>query len=194
MSQIQPKRCSWCGSDALYTAYHDNEWGVPNFDDTSLFEFMLLEGAQAGLSWITVLKKRVGYKRAFDGFNAEKIARYGKRDINRLLNDSGIIRNRLKVESVVTNAQAFLDVKDRHDSFAAYAWRFVDGRPMQNRFSSLKEVPASTAVSDAMSKQLKKDGFRFVGSTICYAYMQATGMVNDHVVSCYRHYTCASLA
>ena len=194
MSQIQLKRCSWCGSDALYTAYHDNEWGVPNFDDASLFEFMLLEGAQAGLSWITVLKKRVGYQRAFDGFNAEKIAHYGKRDINRLLNDSGIIRNRLKIESAVTNAQAYLDIKDRHDSFASYVWRFVDGRPVQNRFRSLKKVPASTAVSDAMSKQLKKDGFRFVGSTICYAYMQATGMVNDHMVSCHRHFACARLA
>nr|MCS5574164.1 DNA-3-methyladenine glycosylase I [Pseudomonadales bacterium] len=137
MSQIQLKRCSWCGSDALYTAYHDNEWGVPNFDDASLFEFLLLEGAQAGLSWITVLKKRVGYRRAFDGFNAEKIARYDKRDINRLLNDSGIIRNRLKIESAVTNAQAYLDIKDRHDSFASYVWRFVDGRPVQNRFRSL---------------------------------------------------------
>ena len=194
MSQIQPKRCSWCGSDALYTAYHDNEWGVPNFDDASLFEFLLLEGAQAGLSWITVLKKRVGYRRAFDGFNAEKIARYGKRDINRLLNDSSIIRNRLKIESAVTNAQAYLDIKDRHDAFAGYVWRFVDGRPVQNRFRSLKKVPASTAVSDAMSKQLKKDGFRFVGSTICYAYMQATGMVNDHMVSCHRYFACARLA
>ena len=194
MSQIQLKRCSWCGSDALYTAYHDNEWGVPNFDDASLFEFLLLEGAQAGLSWITVLKKRVGYRRAFDGFNAEKIARYGKRDINRLLNDSGIIRNRLKIESAVTNAQAYLDIKDRHESFAGYVWRFVDGRPVQNRFRTLKKVPASTVVSDAMSKQLKKDGFRFVGSTICYAYMQATGMVNDHMVSCHRHFACARLA
>ena len=194
MSQIQLKRCSWCGSDALYTAYHDNEWGVPNFDDASLFEFLLLEGAQAGLSWITVLKKRVGYRRAFDGFNAEKIARYGNRDINRLLNDSGIIRNRLKIESAVTNAQAYLDIKDRHDSFAGYVWRFVDGRPVQNRFRSLKKVPASTAVSDAMSKQLKKEGFRFIGSTICYAYMQATGMVNDHMVSCHRHFACARLA
>ena len=194
MSQIQPKRCSWCGSDALYTAYHDNEWGVPNFDDASLFEFLLLEGAQAGLSWITVLKKRVGYRRAFDGFNAEKIAHYGKRDINRLLNDSGIIRNRLKIESAVTNAQAYLDIKDRHDSFAGYVWRFVDGRPVQNRFRSLKKVPASTAVSDAMSKQLKKEGFRFIGSTICYAYMQATGMVNDHMVSCHRHFACTRLA
>ena len=194
MSQVLTKRCSWSGNEPIYVAYHDNEWGVPNFDDTSLFEFLILEGAQAGLSWITILKKRNGYQRAFDGFDAEKIARYGKRDINRLLQDSSIIRNRLKIESTVNNARAFLDIKNRNDSFADYVWQFVDRRPRQNRFRTLKNVPASTVISDAMSKQFKKDGFRFFGSTICYAYMQATGMVNDHLVDCYRHNACAEMA
>ena len=193
MSEIEPKRCNWCGNDPVYIAYHDLEWGVPNFNDATLFEFLILEGAQAGLAWITVLKKREGYKRAFDGFDVQKIASYGKREITRLLNDDRIIRNRLKVESTVTNAQAFLDIKDRHRNFADYIWQFVDGTPIQNRFRSSQSVPATTSVSDAMSKQLKKDGFRFVGSTICYAYMQATGMVNDHLIDCHRHEICAGL-
>ena len=194
MNEMIPKRCDWCGTEPIYVEYHDSEWGVPNFDDASLFEFLLLEGAQAGLSWITVLKKREGYRQAFDGFDAEKIARYGQDDVNRLLQNSGIIRNRLKVESAVTNACAFLDIKERYSSFSDYVWQFVGGLPRQNRFRSLKQVPAMTSVSDAMSKQLKKDSFRFVGSTICYAYMQATGMVNDHLVDCHRHEACAELS
>ena len=194
MNEVIPRRCNWCGTEPIYVEYHDSEWGVPNFDDASLFEFLLLEGAQAGLSWITVLKKREGYRQAFDGFDAEKIARYGQDDVNRLLQNSGIIRNRLKVESAVTNAHAFLDIKERYSSFSDYVWQFVGGLPRQNRFRSLKQVPAMTSVSDAMSKQLKKDGFRFVGSTICYAYMQATGMVNDHLVDCHRHEACAELS
>ena len=194
MNEMIPRRCDWCGTEPIYVEYHDSEWGVPNFDDAGLFEFLLLEGAQAGLSWITVLKKREGYRQAFDGFDAEKIARYGQDDVNRLLQNSGIIRNRLKVESAVTNACAFLDIKERYSSFSDYVWQFVGGLPRQNRFRSLKQVPAMTSVSDAMSKQLKKDGFRFVGSTICYAYMQATGMVNDHLVDCHRHEACAELS
>ena len=194
MNEMIPRRCDWCGTEPIYVEYHDSEWGVPNFDDASLFEFLLLEGAQAGLSWITVLKKREGYRQAFDGFDAEKIARYGQDDVNRLLQNSGIIRNRLKVESAVTNACAFLDIKERYSSFSDYVWQFVGGLPRQNRFRSLKQVPAMTSVSDAMSKQLKKDGFRFVGSTICYAFMQATGMVNDHLVDCHRHEACAELS
>ena len=194
MNEMIPRRCDWCGTEPIYVEYHDSEWGVPNFDDASLFEFLLLEGAQAGLSWITVLKKREGYRQAFDGFDAEKIARYGQDDVNRLLQNSGIIRNRLKVESAVTNACAFLDIKERYSSFSDYVWQFVGGLPRQNRFRSLKQVPAMTSVSDAMSKQLKKDSFRFVGSTICYAYMQATGMVNDHLVDCHRHEACAELS
>ena len=193
MNEVIARRCDWCGTEPIYVEYHDSEWGVPNFDDASLFEFLLLEGAQAGLSWITVLKKREGYRQAFDGFDAEKIARYGQDDVNRLLQNSGIIRNRLKVESAVTNARAFLDIKERYSSFSDYVWQFVGGLPRQNRFRSLKQVPAMTSVSDAMSKQLKKDSFRFVGSTICYAYMQATGMVNDHLVDCHRHEACAEL-
>ena len=194
MNEVITRRCDWCGTEPIYVEYHDSEWGVPIFDDASLFEFLLLEGAQAGLSWITVLKKREGYRQAFDGFDAEKIARYGQLDVNRLLQNSGIIRNRLKVESAVTNACAFLDIKERYSSFSDYVWQFVGGLPRQNRFRSLKQVPAMTSVSDAMSKQLKKDGFRFVGSTICYAYMQATGMVNDHLVDCHRHEACAELS
>ena len=194
MNEVIARRCDWCGTEPIYVEYHDSEWGVPNFDDASLFEFLLLEGAQAGLSWITVLKKREGYRQAFDGFDAEKIARYGQDDVNRLLQNSGIIRNRLKVESAVTNACAFLDIKERYSSFSDYVWQFVGGLPRQNRFRSLKQVPAMTSVSDAMSKQLKKDGFRFVGSTICYAFMQATGMVNDHLVDCHRHEACAELS
>ena len=194
MNEVISRRCDWCGTEPIYVEYHDSEWGVPNFDDASLFEFLLLEGAQAGLSWITVLKKREGYRQAFDGFDAEKIARYGQDDVNRLLQNSGIIRNRLKVESAVTNACAFLDIKERYSSFSDYVWQFVGGLPRQNRFRSLKQVPAMTSVSDAMSKQLKKDGFRFVGSIICYAFMQATGMVNDHLVDCHRHEACAELS
>lgn len=188
------KRCDWCVGDPLYVTYHDEEWGTPNHDDQSLFEFLILEGAQAGLSWITILKKREGYRAAFDGFDPEKIARYRPARVEKLLGNAAIVRNRLKIESTISNARAFLDVREREGSFDNYIWKFVDHEPIQNRFRSLKKVPASTPVSDRMSKTMKKDGFRFVGSTICYAYMQATGMVNDHLVSCHRHEVCRKLA
>lgn len=181
------QRCNWCHGDPLYEQYHDQEWGVPCFDDATLFEFIILEGAQAGLSWITVLKKREGYRTAFDGFNPEKMARYSDKKIEKLLTNPAIIRNRLKVQSAVKNAKAYLDIVERHDSFSDYLWQFVDGTPTVNHFHSMSEVPASTPESDIMSKTLKKDGFSFVGSTICYAHMQATGMVNDHLVTCPRH-------
>ncbi len=180
------KRCAWCGDDPLYVAYHDTEWGVPVHDDRLLFEFLILEGAQAGLSWITILKKREAYRHAFAAFNAEKVARYDSRDIARLLGDAGIVRNRLKIGAAINNAQRFLDVQAAFGSFDAYIWRFVDGRPLQNRRKTLKDVPATTKESDALSKDLKARGFKFVGSTICYAHMQATGMVNDHVADCFR--------
>jgi len=167
---------------------------MPNFDDRQLFEFLLLEGAQAGLAWITVLKKREGYRKAFSQFDPLRIARYDKRRLERLLQNPNIIRNRLKVESAVSNARAYLSILETHDSFADYIWQFVDHQPVQNRFRSMKQVPANTPVSDAMSRQLKKDGFRFVGTTICYAYMQATGMVNDHLVSCFRHDECRQVS
>ena len=181
------RRCGWCGEDALYVAYHDKEWGVPVHDDRRLFEFLILEGAQAGLSWITILRKRENYRQAFAGFDAGKVARFGARDVARLLADPGIVRNRLKVGAAISNAQRFLDVQEAFGSFDAYIWRFVDGRPIINRWKSLKQVPASTQASDALSRDLKQRGFKFVGSTICYAHMQATGMVNDHLVGCFRH-------
>jgi DNA-3-methyladenine glycosylase I len=181
------KRCSWAGDDALYRAYHDAEWGVPLHDDRALFEFLILEGAQAGLSWITILKKRENYRAAFDGFDAARVARYDANQIESLLQNPGIVRNRLKVQSAVVNAQKFLEVQQEFGSFDAFVWRFVDGKPRQNAWRSMAEVPASTAESNAMSKELKKRGFKFVGSTICYAFMQATGMVNDHTTDCYRH-------
>jgi len=168
-------------------AYHDEEWGTPLHDDQKLFEFLILEGAQAGLSWRTILHKRDNYRRAFHRFDPEKVARYGARDVKRLLGDAGIVRNRLKIESSIDNAKRFLEVQEEHGSFDAYIWSFVGGKPIVNRWEMLKSIPASTPESDAMSKALKKLGFRFVGSTICYAFMQATGMVNDHVVGCYRH-------
>lgn len=181
------KRCDWCRGNPLYEKYHDEEWGVPCYDDRTLFEFLLLEGAQAGLSWITVLKKREGYRKAFDQFDPEKIARYSDKKIEKLLANPDIIRNRLKVQSAIKNAQAYLRIVESRSSFSDYLWQFVDGEPVQNRFKTLKDVPASTPVSDVMSKTLKKDGFSFVGTTICYAHMQATGMVNDHLISCPRH-------
>ena len=167
--------------------YHDTEWGVPQHDDRGLFEFLILEGAQAGLSWSTILNKRDGYRRAFDGFNPARVAEYGTADVRALLADDGIVRNRLKIESAVTNARAFLDVQREFGTFDAYIWRFVGGRPLLRRRSSASRIPAHTAESDAMSAGLKNRGFRFVGSTICYAFMQATGMVNDHVTTCFRH-------
>lgn len=186
-------RCHWAEGDPLYEAYHDEEWGVPNYDDDSLFEFLILEGAQAGLAWITILRKREGYRKAFSNFDAEKIARYRPAKIEKLLLNPNIIRNRLKVEATVTNAKAFLDMQEKHGSFRDYVWQFVDGKPIQNKFRTMKKVPATSKISDAMSKQMKKDGFKFVGSTICYAYMQATGMVNDHLVSCHRYEPCQRL-
>jgi DNA-3-methyladenine glycosylase I len=184
-----PKRCDWVSDDPLYLTYHDTEWGVPLYDDQRLFEFLILEGMQAGLSWITILKKRENYRKLLSNFDAEKIARFKQADINRLLQNPGIIRNKLKVNSIVTNARAYLDVME-HGSFAEYIWRFVDGEPIVNKFRALKDVPSSTTISDLMSKDLKKKGFKFVGSTICYAYMQATGMVNDHVTNCFRYKEC----
>jgi len=180
-------RCTWAGTDPLYVAYHDTEWGVPVHDDQRLFEFLILEGAQAGLSWITILRKRENYRRAFDNFNAEKVARYTPKKIQQLLQDPGIVRNRLKVQAAITNARAFLDVQEAFGSFDAYSWRFVDGKPIRNRWKSHKEVPAQTPESDAFSKDLKKRGFKFVGSTIVYAHMQACGMVNDHTEDCFRY-------
>jgi DNA-3-methyladenine glycosylase I len=181
------KRCSWSGNDPLYIAYHDEEWGVPVHDDRTLFEFLVLEGAQAGLSWITILRKRDAYRRAFDGFDPATVARYDKRKVRSLLADAGIVRNRAKIESAVKNARAFLDVQAEFGSFDAYQWRFVEGRPLQNRRRTTAQIPARTAESDAMSKDLKSRGFSFVGSTIVYAHMQAVGMVNDHLVDCFRH-------
>ncbi len=181
------RRCTWAGSDPLYCAYHDEEWGVPLHDDRALFEFLILEGAQAGLSWITILRKRPAYRVAFDHFEPARIARYGTGKIESLLQDAGIVRNRLKVQAAVTNARKFLDVQEEFGSFDAFIWRFVDGAPRQNRWRAHREIPAQTQESDAMSKELKRRGFKFVGSTICYAYMQAVGMVNDHTVDCYRH-------
>ncbi|HEV2327533.1 MAG TPA: DNA-3-methyladenine glycosylase I [Verrucomicrobiae bacterium] len=179
-------RCPW-STDELYNRYHDEEWGVPVHDDRLLFEFLILEGAQAGLSWRTVLNKRENYRKAFDQFDAEKIARYNEAKIAGLMRDGGIIRNNLKIRSAVQNARAFLKVRDEFGTFDAYQWRFVEGKPIINHRKSIKEAPASTKISDAMSKDLLKRGFKFVGSTICYAHMQAVGMVNDHLVSCFRH-------
>jgi DNA-3-methyladenine glycosylase I len=190
----EPKRCGWAGADPLYVEYHDREWGVPVRDDVRLFEFLVLEGAQAGLAWITILRKREAYRRAFAGFDPEVVARLGAKDVARLLRDPGIVRNRLKVESAVTNARAFLAVQDEFGSFAAYQWRFVDGEPRQNRWRSLSEVPPRTPMSDALSRDLKSRGFGFVGSTIVYAHAQAVGMVNDHLVGCFRHREVARLA
>ena len=181
-------RCAWVPTDdPLYIAYHDEEWGVPEYDERRLFEMLLLEGAQAGLSWITILRKRENYRHLFDGFDAEKIARYGPKKIATLLDDPGIVRNRLKVNAAVTNAQLFLDVQNENGSFSDYLWQFVDGKPIINTWQSLSDIPSSTPESDAMSKDLKKRGFKFVGSTICYAYMQSLGMVNDHTTDCFRY-------
>ncbi len=179
-------RCLWCLSDPEYIRYHDEEWGVPVHDDRLLFEMLILEGAQAGLSWLTVLKRREGYREAFDQFDAKKIARYGERKVAALLADPGIIRNRLKVRAAIGNAQAFLAVQKEFGSFDKFIWGFVDGKTLAGRLATLKEAPATTEVSDAMSRELKKRGFRFVGSTICYAFMQAVGMVDDHAPDCFR--------
>ena len=180
-------RCGWGESDPLYVRYHDEEWGVPVHEDRRLFEFLILEGAQAGLSWLTILRKRENYRRAFDQFDPVKIARYQQEKIARLLADEGIIRNRLKINATVTNAAAFLKVQEEFGSFDTYIWQFVNNQATKNRRLSLKEIPAKTVESDAMSKDLSRRGFKFVGSTICYAFMQACGLVNDHIVSCFRY-------
>jgi DNA-3-methyladenine glycosylase I len=180
-------RCGWSLSDPLYTAYHDEEWGVPVHDDRRLFEMLILEGAQAGLSWITILRKRENYRAAFQRFDPRRIAAYDARKKKSLLSDSGIVRNRLKIEATISNARAFLAVQKEFGSFDSYIWQFTGGKPTMNRWNSLKEIPPKTPESDAMSKDLTHRGFRFVGSTICYAFMQATGMVNDHITPCFRH-------
>jgi DNA-3-methyladenine glycosylase I len=186
-SRVSRQRCPWCGDDPLYVAYHDTEWGVPVRDDRVLFEFLLLEGAQAGLSWITILRKREAYRRAFAGFDPARVARFGARDQARLLADAGIVRNRAKVASAIGNARAFLAVQDEFGSFADYVWRFVDGKPVQNAWRSIQEIQPTTPLSDTISKDLKQRGFKFVGSTIVQSHLQATGMVNDHLLGCFRH-------
>ncbi|MGH1440015.1 MAG: DNA-3-methyladenine glycosylase I [Cellvibrionaceae bacterium] len=181
------KRCSWCGEDPLYQHYHDTEWGVPVYDDATLFEFLLLEGAQAGLSWITILKKREGYRAAFDQFDANKIARYTAKKHEKLLQNPEIVRNKLKVAGFTKNAKAYLAIVKEHGSFSDFIWQFTDGKIIQNKWKTLADIPAKTPEAEAMSKALKKAGFTFVGPTICYAFMQAVGMVNDHVTSCFRY-------
>ena len=180
-------RCAWCGSEPLYVSYHDDEWGVPVHDDRRLFEMLILEGAQAGLSWLTILKKRAQYRRAFHGFEVERVAVYSEDDVQRLLTDSGIVRNRLKIEAAIRNAQRVTEIQEAFGSFDSFIWRYVDHTPRQNAWKSLADLPARNEISDRLSRDLKKRGFNFVGSTICYAFMQAVGMVNDHLVSCFRH-------
>jgi DNA-3-methyladenine glycosylase I len=187
-------RCPWPGQDPLYVAYHDDEWGVPEFDDRALYEKLVLDGFQAGLSWITILRKRDNFRRAFDGFAPEKIARYSPKKIERLMADAGIVRNRLKIAGAVASARAWLDVMEQGPGFSRLLWNFVDGTPKCNSFRTIKQVPAETALSRAISKELAGRGFKFVGPTIVYAFMQATGMVNDHLVSCHRHAACARLS
>lgn len=189
------KRCAWAGDTSLpYIEYHDKEWGVPVWDDQTQFEFLILEGAQAGLSWSTILNKRDGYRKNFANFDVNKVARFTSKRVEKILQDPGIVRNKLKVNSAVTNAKAFLKVQEEYDGFCNYIWGFVDGKPNQNRFRRDSDVPATSKESDALSKDLKKRGFKFVGSTIIYAHMQATGMVNDHVTSCFRHAECKKMA
>jgi DNA-3-methyladenine glycosylase I len=186
-------RCKWCLDDPLYIAYHDEEWGVPLHDERRLFEMLVLEGAQAGLSWLTILKKRENYRKAFENFEPEKVAKYGPAKIHRLLADAGIVRNRLKIESAIRNARAFLDIQDEFGSFDKFLWGLMDSAPTQNAWTSLSQIPARTAESDAVSKALKKRGFNFVGSTICYAFMQSVGMVNDHTTDCFRYHEVQAL-
>lgn len=183
----EQNRCGWGTSDPLYRRYHDEEWGVPVHDDRRLFEFLLLEGAQAGLSWITILRKRDAYRAAFDGFDAEKIAAFDEAKVEALLHDPGIVRNRLKINAFIRNARAYLRVREEFGTFDAYIWQFVGGAPIENRFEQLMDIPAQTPAAVAMSKDLKRRGFTFIGPTICYAFMQACGMVNDHVLTCFRH-------
>jgi len=187
MEFSEKRRCTWCGNDPLYMAYHDEEWGVPVYDDETLFEFLILETFQAGLSWITILRKRENFRKAFDNFDYKKIANYSEDKFNSLLEDTGIIRNKLKIKSAINNAKAFMKVQEEFGSFSNYMWKFTDGKPIQNAFKKSKEVPATTELSDKLSKDLKKRGFKFIGSTTMYAHMQATGMVNDHTTDCFRY-------
>jgi DNA-3-methyladenine glycosylase I len=180
------QRCAWVSNDPIYINYHDHEWGVPIYDDRLLFEFLILEGAQAGLNWLAILKRREQYRLAFDHFDAEKIAKYDDKKYQAILTDSGVIRNRLKIQSAITNAQAYLKIKNEHNSFSDYLWQFVNGTQIKNQWGDHKQIPTTTEISDALSRDLKKRGFKFVGSTICYAYMQAVGMVNDHLTTCFR--------
>lgn len=186
-SDAKLTRCSWCGDDPLYVSYHDNEWGVPVRDDRKHFEFLTLEGAQAGLSWVTILRRREGYRKAFDRFDPQKVARYPKRKVESLLKDEGIIRNRLKVESTVNNAKQFLKVQEEFGTFDRYIWDFVDGKPVVNKWRALSDIPASTDLSDRVTKDLKQRGFKFVGTTVIYAHLQASGLVNDHITGCFRY-------
>ena len=181
------QRCDWCGDDTLYQHYHDTEWGVPSYDDATLFEFLLLETFQAGLSWITILNKRENFRRAFDNFEYAKIARYSEEKYNLLIQDAGIVRNKLKIRSAITNAQLFMEIQKEFGSFSTFIWSYVDGKPLQNKFQHQSNVPATTALSDTISKDLKKRGFKFVGSTVIYAYMQAIGLVNDHTSDCFKY-------
>jgi DNA-3-methyladenine glycosylase I len=180
-------RCGWCVGDVLYETYHDEEWGVPVYDDATLFEFLILETFQAGLSWITILRKRENFRNAFDNFNYKRIANYEQKKIDALLQDAGIIRNKSKIRATISNAQSFIKIQDEFGSFSNYIWSFIDGKPIKNRIKNYKEAPANTALSDAISKDLKKRGFKFVGTTVIYAHMQATGMVNDHEINCFRY-------
>ncbi|MDH5412515.1 MAG: DNA-3-methyladenine glycosylase I [Flavobacteriaceae bacterium] len=183
---MNKNRCAWCGNDPLYVEYHDTEWGVPIFDDDKLFEFLILETFQAGLSWITVLRKRENFRKAFDHFDYKKIAQYDEKKFDSLLQDEGIIRNKLKIKATITNARAFMEVQKEFGSFSKYIWQFIDGKPIKNKYNNMSELPANTILSDTISADLKKRGFKFVGSTVVYAHMQATGMVNDHLTSCFR--------
>jgi DNA-3-methyladenine glycosylase I len=187
MMQTMKQRCEWCGADPLYISYHDEDWGVPVHDDRKLFEMLILEGAQAGLSWLTVLRKRQNYRKAFHDFDPEIVATYSQIDLDRLLAEPGIIRNRLKIESAIKNARGVLAIIEELGSLDSFLWRYVDGKPQQNAWTSIAEIPAQTKKADMMSKDLKRRGFNFVGPTICYAFMQAVGMVNDHTVQCFRH-------
>lgn len=184
---LDKKRCAWCKNDPLYVAYHDTEWGVPIYDDRLLFEFLILEGMQAGLNWFTILKKRDAFRLAFSNFDAQKMAKFNQQKIEILLNNSNIIRNKLKINAAIENAKAFIKIKKEWDSFSNYIWHFVNGHPIQNHWDDIKQVPAKTSLSDVMSKDLKKRGFKFVGSTICYAFMQAVGMINDHTINCFTY-------
>jgi DNA-3-methyladenine glycosylase I len=193
MTSAEKKRCPWPGTDLLYVAYHDEEWGVPERDDRALYEKLILDGFQAGLSWITILRKREAFRRAFDDFAPEKIARYNAKKVEALMQDAGIVRNRVKIEGAIASARVWLDIMNKGPGFSAFLWDFVEGKPIVNRYETMKEVPAETALSRVISKELKSRGFKFCGPTIVYAFMQATGLVNDHLTTCHRHAACAAL-